>query len=146
MYVYNTENIKEDTVKKILNNNLAVDIRLDSMFLLSKEKEIVIGEQILNSNCTLEEYIKDIYDEGEYVDFGCIQIGKNEAVDILINGLYSKCKNGDVSYLERIYGAENPHKEILIIIDECVLVELENRIKILRKIKKQVQNEGVKWQ
>lgn len=94
----------------------------------------------------MEEYIKNVYDEGEYVDLGCIQVGRNEAIDILVNGLYSKCKNGGVSYSERIYKAENPNKEIFAIIDECVLIELENRIKMIRKIKKQIQDEGVKWQ
>lgn len=47
MYVYNTENVNEDIIHKVLDANLAVDIRLDNTYLLSKDEEIMVGDQSL---------------------------------------------------------------------------------------------------
>lgn len=151
MYVYNTENMDEDIVNKILSDGLAVDIRGDKDFLLSKENKIVINDVSISYNDTLEAYVEYMYDDGDYVDLHFLQIGKNEAIGVLVDALYKKDgKTGNISYAERIYKSESPNNEILDIIDECVLIELENRLKIFRKsinaFKKQVQTEGIKWQ
>lgn len=150
MYVYNTENMDENLVNKILSDGLAVDIRGDKDFLLSKESEIIINDISISYNDTLEDYIEYMYDDGDYVDLHFLQIGKNEAIDVLVDALYKDGKTVNISYAERIYKSESPNDEILTIIDECVFIELENRLKLFRKnvntFKKQVSTEGVKWQ
>lgn len=149
MYVYNTEKLKDSDIDKILEDGSAVDIRGDKDFLLSKDNGIIINGENMQYDFSLEEYIKDMYDDGDYIDLHFVQIEKNEAIDVLVESMYKTGKNESVSFAERIYNSESPNDEILEIIDECVLIELENRLKKFRKyineFKKKVQNEGVIW-
>lgn len=149
MYVYNTEKLDEVTINEILGSNLAVDLRGDKAFLLSKENEILLKDKSIQHDSSLEEYIRDMYDEGEYIVLNCVhdcaRIGINEAIYHLVDRLYENNKSESISYAERIYQSEDPNKEILSIIDECAIMELDERIKLLNKIKKQLKNEGIVW-
>lgn len=149
MYVYDTEKLDEVTISEILGSNLAVNLRGDKAFLLSKENEIFLKDKSIQHDSSLEEYIKDMYDEGEYIVLTCVhdctRIGINEAIYHLVDRLYKNNKNESASYAERIYLSEDPNKEILSIIDECAIIELDERIKLLNKIKKQLKNEGIVW-
>lgn len=149
MYVYNTEKLDEVTINEILGSNLAVDLLGDKEFLLSKENEILLKDKSKQHDFSLEEYIKDMYDGGECVVLNCAhdcgRIGINEAIYHLVDRLYKNNKRESTSYAERIYQSEDPNKEILSIIDECVIIELDERIKLLNKIKKQLKNDGIQW-
>lgn len=149
MYVYDTEKLDEVTINEILGSNLGVDLRGDKAFLLSKENEILLKDKSIQHDSSLEEYIRDMYDEGEYIVLNCVhdcaRIGINEAIYHLVDRLYKNNKSESISYAERIYQSEDPNKEILSIIDECAIMELDERIKLLNKIKKQLKNEGIKW-
>lgn len=150
MYVYDTEKLDEVTISEILGSNLAVDLRGDKTFLLSKENEILLKDKSIQHDFSLEEYIRDMYDEGEYVVLNCVhdcaRIGINEAIYHLVDRLYKNDKNKSASYAERIYQSEDPNKEIFSIIDDCVIIELDERIKLLNKIKKQLKSDGIKWE
>lgn len=149
MYVYDTGKLDEVTINEILGSNLAVDLRGDKAFLLSKENEILLKDKSIQHDFSLEEYIRDMYDEGEYIVLNCVhdcaRIGINEAIYHLVDRLYKNNKSESISYAERIYQSEDPNKEILSIIDECAIMELDERIKLLNKIKKQLKNEGIVW-
>lgn len=149
MYVYDTEKLDEVTINEILGSNLGVDLRGDKAFLLSKENEILLKDKSIQHDSSLEEYIRDMYDEGEYIVLNCVhdcaRIGINEAIYHLVDRLYKNNKSESISYAERIYQSEDPNKEILSIIDECAIMELDERIKLLNKIKKQLKNEGIVW-
>lgn len=150
MYVYDTEKLDEVTINEILESNLGIDLRGDKAFLLSKENEILLKDKSIQHDSSLEEYIRDMYDEGEYIVLNCVhdcaRIGINEAIYHLVDRLYKNNKSESISYAERIYQSEDPNKEILSIIDECAIIELDERIKLLNKIKKQLKNEGIKWE
>lgn len=148
MYVYYAEELEENIVSRILMDGLVVPIHGDdNIYLLSKEKEIVIDDNIIKYFYTLEEYIQ-MLDGGEYIYIQGMEITKMEVISIFIENLY-KTNNSIESYADIIYKSENPYIEINKLIDNFVIVRLEQLEKELRKrinaIKKQVNKYGIEW-
>lgn len=80
MYVYYTEELDNNIVNQILIDGLAVSIHSnDNMCLLSKEKEIIINDNIIQYFYTLEEYIQ-MLDGGEYIYIQGMEITKMEVI------------------------------------------------------------------
>lgn len=148
MYVYYTEELEEDIVNIILVEGLAVSIHVDdNMYLLSKEKKIVIDGNTIVYDYTLEEYVQ-MLDGGEYICIQGMEITKMEVISVFTEDLY-KTDNKIESYADIIYKSENPYNEINRLIDKFVIVRLEQLEKEFRQrinaMKKQVNKCGIEW-
>lgn len=151
MYVYSTEETDREFVNKIVDNGIAVRIHPDdNMFLLSKVDKIVIDENKIECDYSLEEYIR-MCDGGEYVTLiDEIQIGMDEVIEIMLGELYEPCNDEGMINADRIYQSENPYDEIKKIINEFLLIRIDfimTDIKCrISQIKHDIEEGSLKWE
>lgn len=147
MYLFDCEDIEMELREKIVNNGLAVVF--NETRLLAKVNELVIDGQVLKSDVNLEEYIQ-YYDGGEFVELTQgLQIGKDDAIDVLLGELYQPCNDEGMTYADRIYNAECPRDEIEKLIEEFLLIAIDFRMTdiecAIAGIKKQIKDGNVEW-
>lgn len=150
MYVYYTEEVSEEITKKIVDNGNAVKIDPDEdMYLLSKTDRIVIDGEIIESEYSLEEYIK-FYDGGDIIRLAGIEITMMETIETLLDSLYEVCNEKHETYAERIYSSNNPRCEIKKIINEFLIVKIDMIMSDLKseikKIEKQIEDGTLEWE
>lgn len=147
MYLFKCEDMEKDMKEKIVNNGLAVIFNDD--YLLAKVNELSIDGHILKSYVDIEEYIQ-WYDGGGYVEL-CegLQIGQDDAIDVLLGELYQPCNDEGMTYAERIYNAEKPSEEIGKLINEFLLIAIDFKMTDIKlriaQITKEVEDGEVKW-
>ena len=147
MYIFDCIDIEENIKEKIINNGLAVVF--DDNYLLAKVNELVIDGHVLKYYVDLEQYIQ-FYDGGGYVELiEGLQVGQDDAIDVLIGELYQPCDDTGMTYAERIYNSENPSEEVSKLINEFLLIAIDFKmtdIQIrIREITEQVKSGNVKW-
>lgn len=150
MYVYYTENLNEETTKKITDNGNAVIIDPDeNMYLLSKTDKISVDGKAIDYSCSLDDYI-EMFDGGDLITLAGIEVTMMESIQILLGELYQPCNDEGITYAERIYNSTNPYMEIKKLINEFLLVRIDIvMIDIQMKvnlIKKQVENGTLNWE
>lgn len=147
MYLFDCLEIEDAIEEKIVNNGLAVVFNENR--LLAKVNELVIDGQVIKSDVDLEEYIQ-YYDGGEFVELTQgLQIGKDDAIDVLLGELYQPCNDEGLTYAERIYNAKSPRDEIEKLIEEFLLIAIEFRMTEIQSkivnIKSQIENGKIEW-
>ncbi len=151
MYVYYTEEEDNEFVNKIINNGIAIRIHPDdNMYLLSKVDKIVIDENMVESEYSLEEYIR-MCDGGEYITLiDGVQIGMDDAIETLLGELYQPCNDEGMTYADRIYNSENPYSEIKKLINEFLLIRIDfvmTDIKYkITQIEHDIEDGTLKWE
>lgn len=133
MWVYRINDIRSD-IENLIGRGVA--IKLDEEHLLSKQKIIQSGRKKISLECDLLEYI-DGYDGGEFVEFHEIQIGIEEAIDLLKSeiGVFNESSK---NYAEVIYSSENPSITIFELLDEMMAKIIDQQF---LKIKKELEEE-----
>lgn len=151
MYVYYTEELSEEIIRKITDNRSAIRIDPDEdMFLLSKTDKISIDGDVINYSYSLGEYI-EFFDDGDIVRLFDIVITKMEAIELFLDMLYESCENDkDETYAERIYNSSNPRNEIKQIINEFLEIRMDivlSNIKSeISRITKQIEDGTLEWE
>lgn len=148
MYVYNTEEIENDLIEKIVNNGLAVVI--NELNLLSKVDELVIDGNVIESSYSLDEYI-EMFDGGQCVTLiDEVQIDASDVIETLLGELYQPCNDEGVTYAERIYNSDDPYNEIKKMINEFLLIRIDfvmTDIKYrITQIQKDIENGTLEWE
>ncbi len=154
MYIYYVEELDKELKKKIINNGNAVRIDpdddiYDDMYLLSKSDKISLNEKLIESDYTLNEYIK-MYDGGDFINLAGVEITKMETIETFLDMLYESCGNDKCeTYAERIYNSANPRNEIMQIINEFLVVRMNIVLSDIKseicRIEKQIENGTLKW-
>ncbi len=150
MYVYYTENLNEETTKKITDNGNAVIIDPDeNMYLLSKTDKISVDGKVIDYSCSLDDYI-EMFDGGDSITLAGIEVTMMESIQILLGELYQPCNDEGITYAERIYKSTNPYMEIKKLINEFLLVSIDIVMTDIQMkvdlIKKQVENGTLNWE
>lgn len=84
MYVYYTENLNEETTKKITDNGNAVIIDPDeNIYLLSKTDKISVDGKVIDYSCSLDDYI-EMFDGGDLITLAGIEVTMMESIQILL--------------------------------------------------------------
>ena len=122
MYVYNTEEMKNDLREKIVNNGLAVVI--NELNLLSKVDELVIDGNVIESSYSLDEYI-EMFDGGDCITLAGVEVTMAESIQTLLGELYQPCNDEGMTYAERIYNSPDPYVEIKKLINEFLLIRID---------------------
>lgn len=129
MYIYwnlDIDELDQELFDKIINDGLAV--RIDEEKLLSKTETISIDGKIIEYSWTLDELI-DMRDGGGYLQLSeDIQVGLDEAIEILLEKLYQLCQDHGTSYAERIYNASNPSEEITRLLEESLIARIQYKV------------------
>ena len=147
MYLFDCEDIEMELRNKIVNNGLAVIF--NETRLLAKVNKLAIDGEVLESDVDLEEYIQ-WYDGGGYVEL-CegLQVGQDDAIDVLLGELYEPCNDEGITYADRIYNAENPSEEIGKLINEFLLIAIDFKMTDIKlriaQITKEIEDGEVKW-
>lgn len=147
MYLFDCKDIETEVREKIINNKLAVIF--NETRLLAKTNELVIDGQVIKSDDNLEEHIQ-YYDGGEYMELTQgLQIGKADAIDVLLGELYQPYNDEGMTYAERIYNAECPADEIEKLIAEFLLIAIDFRMTdiecAIAGIRKQIKDGKIEW-
>lgn len=150
MYVYYTENLNEETTKKITDNGNAVIIDPDeNIYLLSKTDKISVDGKVIDYSCSLDDYI-EMFDGGDLITLAGIEVTMMESIQILLWELYQPCNDEGITYAERIYKSTNPYMEIKKLINEFLLVSIDIVMTDIQMkvdlIKKQVENGTLNWE
>lgn len=148
MYVYNTEEIENDLIEKIVNNGLAVVI--NELNLLSKVDELVIDGNVIESSYSLDEYI-EMFDGGQCVTLiDEVQIDVSDVIETLLGELYQPCNDEGITYAERIYNSDDPYNEIKKMINEFLLIRIDfvmTDIKYrITQIQKDIEKGTLEWE
>lgn len=148
MYVYNTEEIENDLIEKIINNGLAVVI--NELNLLSKVDELVIDGNVIESSYSLDEYI-EMFDGGQCVTLiDDVQIDVSDVIETLLGELYQPCNDEGITYAERIYNSDDSYNEIKKMINEFLLIRIDfvmTDIKYrITQIQKDIENGTLEWE
>ena len=140
--------------KKIINNGNAVridpeDDMCNDMYLLSKTDKISIDGKLIESDYTLDEYIK-MYDGGDFINLAGIEITKIETIETFLDMLYESCGNDkNETYAERIYNSGNPRNEINKIINEFLRIRIDVVMSDIKseisRIEKQIEDGTLEW-
>ena len=154
MYIYCVEELDKELKKKIINNGNAVridpeDDMYNDMYLLSKTDKISIDGKLIESDYTLDEYIK-MYDGGDFINLAGIEITKIETIETFLDMLYESCGNDkNETYAERIYNSTNPRNEINKIINEFLRIRIDIAMSDIKseisRIEKQIEDGTLEW-
>lgn len=147
MYVYSTDEMEKDLKDKILNNGLAVVIDEDR--LLSKVDTLSVDGKIIKSHCTLDTWIS-FYDGGEFVTLtDGVQIGLDDVINTLLDGLNLPYDDSGETYAEKIYNSENPDGELRKIFNGILLTLIDLKMEDFRIkaniVREQVKNGTFEW-
>lgn len=150
MYVYYTEELNEEITKKITDNGNAVRIDPDEdLYLLSKTDKISIDGNVIDSDYSLEEFIK-FFDGGDVIRLAGMRITMMETIETFLDMLYEVYNDKHETYAERIYNSNNPRNEIKQIINEFLIVRMDMVMSDLKseinKINKQIEDGTLKWE
>lgn len=137
MYIYNTEEMENDLREKIVNNGLAVII--GEVNLLSKVDKLVIDGNVIESSCSLDEYI-EMFDGGDCITLAGVEVTMDESIQTLLGELYQPCNDEGMTYAERIYNSPDPYIEIRKLINgfllkriDIVMTDIQMKIDLVKK-------------
>lgn len=150
MYVYYTDELNEEIIKKITDYKKAVIMDPEEkMYLLSKTDKISVEGKVIDFNYSLEDYI-EMFDGGDLITLAGVEVTMMESIQILLGELYQTCNDEGMTYAERIYKSTNPYMEIKKLINEFLLVSIDIVMTDIQMkadlIKEQVENGTLKWE
>lgn len=143
---YNKFETKEEEKSILSGCNKLKPFGFD-LYYLSESKFVIVNNEKIDSDCTLSEYIHDVFDGGEFFEFeaflsdGKMEIPITRAIELLSDDL----RSDDSQYEERILNANCSSDEINEILKELIVVVFGMIIDEFNDIYKDIEKNGFQW-